>query len=120
MVDGSAVSLTASLMRLYLQLHGGSCVDSCKAVVLVLPQWCEDVLSKVYWSWKGVGITLGSKLVLEGCRVTLDSGLVLEGCEHLGEYSFEAGANISWWAPGSASLKSITVLGGCVWRDIQA
>ena len=64
MVDGSAVSSAASLMELSMQLHGGNCVDSFKAVVLVLPQWWEDILREVYWSWKGVGITLGSKLVL--------------------------------------------------------
>ena len=120
MVDGSAVSPAASLMELSMQLHGGNCVDSFKAVVLVLPQWWEDILREVYWSWKGVGITLGSKLVLEGCGVTLDSRLVLEGCEHLGGYSSEVGATISWWAPASVSLESITELGGCVWRDTQA
>ena len=120
MVDGSAVSPTTSLMELSMQLHGGSCVDSFKAVVLVLPQWWEDVLREIYWSWKGVGITLGSKLVLEGCGVTYDSRLVLEGCEHLGGYSFEMGTTISWCAPGSASLKSITELGGHAWRDTQA
>ena len=151
-----------------MQLHGGNCVDSFKAVVLGLPQWWEDMLRKVYWSWKGVGITLGSKLVLEGCEhligyspeacttirwsvpgldsdsrslgfatvveghakidilvlegcgVTLDSRLVLDGCEHLGGYSFEMGATISWCAPGLVSLKSITELGGHVWRDTQA
>ena len=119
MVDGSAESSTASLMELSMQLHGGNCVDSFKAVVLVLPQWWEDVLREIYWSWKGVGITLGSKLVLEGCGVTLDSRLVLEGCEHLGEYSSEVGVTISWGAPGSASLESITVLGGRDWRDTQ-
>ena len=64
MVDGSAVSPAASLMELFIQLHGGNCVDSFKAVVLVLPQWWDDIL---YWSWKGVWITLDSKLVLEGC-----------------------------------------------------
>ena len=52
--------------------------------------------------------------------MTLDSRLVLEGCEHLGGYSSEAGATISWCAPGSASLESITELGGHVWRDTQA
>ena len=67
MVDGSAVSPTASLMELFMQLHGGYCVDSFKAIVLGLPQWWEDMLREIYWSWKGVGITLGSKLVLEGC-----------------------------------------------------
>ena len=67
MVDGSAVSPTTSLMELFMQLHGGNCVDSFKAVVLGLPQWWEDVLREIHWSWKGVGITLGSKLVLEGC-----------------------------------------------------
>ena len=107
MVDGSAVSPTASLMELSMQLHGGNCVDSFKAVVLGLPQWWEDVLRKIYWSWKGVGITL-------------DGMLVLEGCEHLGWYSSGAGTTISWCAPGSASLESITELGGCVWRDTQA
>ena len=90
-----------------MQLHGGNCVDNFKAVVLGLPQWWEDVFREIYWSWKGVGITLGSKLVLEGC-------------EHLGEYSSEAGATISWCAPGLASLESITELGGHVWRDTQA
>ena len=55
MVDGSAVSSTASLMELSMQLHGGNCVDSFKAVVLGLPQWWEDVLREMYWSWKGVG-----------------------------------------------------------------
>ena len=50
-----------------MQLHGGNCVNSFKAVVLGLPQWWEDVLREIYWSCKGVGITLGSKLVLEGC-----------------------------------------------------
>ena len=118
MVDGSAVSPVASFMELFMQLHGGNCVDSFKAVVLVLPQWWEDLLREVYWFWKGVGITLGSKLVLEGCGVTLDSRLVLEGCEHLIGYSSEAG--ISWWAPGSANLESITELGGHVWRHTQA
>ena len=120
MVDGSAVSPAASLMELFMQLHGGNCVDSFKAVVLVLPQQWEDVLREVYWSWKGVRITLGSKLVLEGCGVTLDSRLVLEGCEHLGGYPSEVGATISWWAPGLVSLESVTELGGCVWRDTQA
>ena len=67
MVDGSAVSPAASLMELFMQLHGGCCVDSFKAVVLGLPQWWEGMLREIYWSWKGVGITLGSKLVLEGC-----------------------------------------------------
>ena len=57
-----------------------------------------------------MGITLGSKLVLEGCRLTLDSRLVLEGCEHLGEYSSGAGMTISWWAPDLVSLKSATEL----------
>ena len=66
MVDGNAVSSTTSLMELSMQLHGGGCVDSFKAIVLVLPQWWEDVLREIYWSWKGVEITLGSKLVLEG------------------------------------------------------
>ena len=50
-----------------MQLHGGNCVDSFKAVVLGLPQWWENMLREIYWSWKGVGIMLGSKLVLEGC-----------------------------------------------------
>ena len=59
-----AMSPVALLMKLHIQLHGGNCVDSCKAVVLVLPQWWEDVLRQVYWSYKGVGIILGSKLVL--------------------------------------------------------
>ena len=90
-----------------MQLHGGNCVDSFKAVVLGLPQWWEDMLREIYWSWKGVGITLGSKLALEGC-------------EHLGEYSSEVGATIHWCAPGLASLESVTELGGCVWRDTQA
>ena len=67
MGDGSVMSPAASLMKLPMQLRGGSCVDSCKAVVLVLPQWWEDMLREVYWSCKGMGITLGSKLVLEGC-----------------------------------------------------
>ena len=67
MEEGNGMSPTASLMKLCMQLQGCSCVDSCKAVVLVLPQWWKDVLRQVYWSWKGVGITLGSKLVLEGC-----------------------------------------------------
>ena len=120
MVDGSAVSPTASLMEQSMQLHGGSCVDSFKAVVLVLSQWWEDILKDIYWSWKGVGITLGSKLVLEGCGVTLDSRLVLERCEHLGGYSFEVGVMISWCALGSVSLKSVTELGRRVWRDTQA
>ena len=102
-----AVQFTASLMELSMQLHGGNCVDSFKAVVLGLPQWWEDVLREIYWSWKGVGITL-------------DSRLVLEGCEHLGEYSSGAGATISWCAPGSVSLESVTELGGYVWRDTQA
>ena len=52
---GSGMSPTASLMKLHIQLQGGSCVDSCEAVVLVLPQWWEDVLREVNWSWKGVG-----------------------------------------------------------------
>ena len=67
MVDGSALSSATSLMELSVQLHGGSCVDSFKAVVLGLPQWWEDMLRERYWSWEDVGITLGSKLVLEGC-----------------------------------------------------
>ena len=108
-----------------MQLHGGSCVDSFKAVVLGLSWWWEDVLRKVYWSWKGVGITLGSKLVLEGCGVTLDSKLVLEGCgvtlnsklvlegcEHLGEYSSEVCMTISSWSVTQG------VVGGCTQRDI--
>ena len=107
MVDGSEVSPTASLMKLSMQLHGGNCVDSFKAVVLGLPQWWEDILREIYWSWKGVGITL-------------DSRLVLEGCEHLGGYSSEASTTISWCAPGSASLESITELGGRVWRYTRA
>ena len=86
----------------------GVTVDSWKAVVLVLPQWWKDILREVYWSWKGVGITLGSKLVLEGCRVNLDSRLVLERWEHLGGYSSEMVTTISWWTPGLVSLKSIT------------
>ena len=48
------MSLTASLVKVHLQLQG-SCVDSCKAVVLVLPQWWEDMLKEVNWCWKGVG-----------------------------------------------------------------
>ena len=107
MEDGSAVSPTASLMELSMQLHGGNCADSFKAVVLGLPQWWEDVLREIYWSWKGVGITF-------------DSRLVLEGCEHLSGYSSGAGTTISWCAPGSVSLESITELGGHVWRDTQA
>ena len=107
MADGSAVSSTASLMELSMQFHGGNCVDSFKARVLGLPQWWEDVLREIYWSWKGVGITL-------------DSRLVLEGCEHLGGYSSGTDTTISWCAPGSVSLESVTELGGCVWRDTQA
>ena len=107
MVEGSVMSPTASLMELSMQLHGGNCVDSFKAVVLGLPQWWEDVLREIYWSWKGVGITL-------------DSRLVLEGCEYLGEYSSETGATICWCAPGLVSLESVTELGGCVWKDTQA
>ena len=107
MVEGSVVSPTASLMELSVcSFMGDSCVDSCKAVVLGLPQWWEDMLREIYWSWKGVGITL-------------DSRLVLEGCEHLGGYSSYVGATISWCAPGLASLESITELGGRVWRDTQ-
>ena len=101
------MSPAASLMKLHIQLHGGNCVDSHKAVVLVLPQWWKDVLRQVYWSCKGVGITL-------------DSELVLEACEHLGQYSSEAGVTISWCAPGSVSLESATELGGHVWKDTQA
>ena len=52
---GHEMSLPVSLMKLHLQLQGGSCVDSCKAVVLVLPQWWEDMLREVNWSWKGGG-----------------------------------------------------------------
>ena len=116
MVEGSVVSPTASLMELSICSFMG---DSCKAVVLVLPQW--RMYSERYtgpgrvwgspwavnWSWKGVGITL-------------DSRLVLEGCEHLGGYSSEVGMTTSWCAPGLASLKSITELGERVWRDTQA
>ena len=57
---------------------------------------------------------------LKGVEITLDSRLVLEGCEHLGGYSSEAGTTISWCAPGSVNLRSVTELGGCVWRDTQA
>ena len=60
MVDGSVVRPTASLMELFMQLHGGSCVDSFKAVVVGLPQRWEDIHMEIYWSCKGVGITLGS------------------------------------------------------------
>ena len=85
MVDGSAASPTASLMELSTQLHGGSCVDSFKAVVLVLPvvggctqerytgpgrvwgsPWAVNRSSKgvgspwmVGWSWKGVSTLEG-------------------------------------------------------------
>ena len=72
MVDGSAVSPTASLMELFMQLHGGNCVDSFKAVVLGLPQWwgtCSERYTgpgrvwgspwAVNWSWKGVWDHLG-------------------------------------------------------------
>ena len=52
--------------------------------------------------------------------ITLDSELVLEGCEHLGQYSSEAGMTINWCAPGLASLKSATELGGHVWKHTQA
>ena len=65
------------------------------------------MLREIYWSCKGVEITLGSKLVLEGC-------------EHLGEYSSEVSATISWCVAGSVSLESATELGGRVWKDIQA
>ena len=43
---GSGMSLAASLMKLHIQLHGGNCVDSCKAVVLVLPTDIEQLLIK--------------------------------------------------------------------------
>ena len=105
MVDGSAVSPAASLMELSMQLHGANCVDSFKAVVLGFATVVE-------------GCVQIDILVLEGGGVILDSRLVLEGCEHLGRYSSEAGTTISWWAPGLASLESITELG--VWRDTQA
>ena len=44
----SGMSPTASLMKLHIQLQGGGCVDSCKAVVLILPQWWKDMLRQVY------------------------------------------------------------------------
>ena len=68
MVEGSVVSPTASVMELSIcSFMGDSWVDSCKAVVLGLPQWWRDMPREIYWSWKGVGITLDSKLILEGC-----------------------------------------------------
>ena len=120
MVDGSAVSPTASLMELSMQLHGGNCVDSFKAVVLGLPQWWEDVLREIYWSWKGVGITLGSKLVLEGC---VGSPWTV-GWSWKGVSTLES--ILLMWAQPSAGVhqaqqvESITELGGHVWRDTQA
>ena len=36
------------------------------------------------------------------------------------QYSSEVGVTISWCAPGSVSLESVTELGGCVWKDTQA
>ena len=66
MVDDSAVSSTASLMELSMQLHWGNCVDSFKAVVLGLPQWWEDMLREIYWSWKGA-VSLESITELGGC-----------------------------------------------------
>ena len=44
---GNGMSPTASLMKLYMQLQGGNCVDSSEAVVLDLPQWWKDVLREV-------------------------------------------------------------------------
>ena len=101
MVDGSAVSFTASLMELSMQLHGGNCVDSFKAVVLGLPQWWEDVLREIYWSWKGVGITL-------------DSGLVLEGCEHL---AWQASSPSQGWEDMSGDTQSWKGWGTLAWVD---
>ena len=49
MVEGSVASSTASLMELSIcSFMGDSCVDNCKAVVLGLPQWWEDVLREIY------------------------------------------------------------------------
>ena len=84
---GSGKWLTASIQEAAHVASEGSWLDRCKAVVLVLPQWWEDVLREVNWSWKG-GV-------------------------HLGQYSSEAGMTNSWSAPGSASLESPTELGGC-------
>ena len=66
-----------------------SWLDSCKVVVLVLPQWWKDIKS-------GPG------------RVGV----------HLGQYSSEVGMTSIWSAPGSANLESATGLGGCDWKDI--
>ena len=59
---GSGMCLTASLQEAAHTASEGSWLDSCIAVVLVLPQW-EDILREV-------------NLVLEGWGVTLDSALL--------------------------------------------
>ena len=51
---GCEMSPTASLMKLHIQLQGGSCVDSCKAVVLGFATVVE-------------GHAQTGILVLEGC-----------------------------------------------------
>ena len=82
---GSGMCLTASLLEAAHAALEGSWLDSCKAVILVLPQWWEDMLGEVNWSWKGL---------------------------HLGQYFSEAGAITSWSVPGLASLESATELEG--------
>ena len=52
---GSEMCLTASLQEAAHAASEGSWLDGYKAVVLVLPQWWEDVLREVNWSWKGGG-----------------------------------------------------------------
>ena len=60
---GSRMCRTAPLQEAVHTTSEGSLLDSCKAVVLVLPQWWEDMLREV-------------NLVLEGWGFTLDSALL--------------------------------------------
>ena len=68
MLEGSVVSPTASLMRLFMQLHGGNCVDSFKAVVLGLPQWWEDVFRENklqgFQHWYPFSLTVDTTILL--------------------------------------------------------
>ena len=52
---GSGMCLTASLQEAAHAASEESWLDSFKTVVVVLPQWWEDVLREINWSWKGGG-----------------------------------------------------------------
>ena len=74
---GSGICPTASLQEAAHAALEGSWLDHCKAVVLVLPQWWDDMAREVIWSLEGGG-SPWTALFWGGCNNHLECARLSE------------------------------------------